>query len=900
MTRAVARATDQLDDALPAYLAGVLRLPEVLARLGYTQLREGGQKEVVHAVMMSRDVVGILPTAAGKTATYVIPTLCMNWRTIVISPLLALMADQEANMQAMGVAAARVTSDVDPVSAQAALNDWACGNLQIMLVSPERVSNPAFREAVMGNPPDLVALDEAHTFSQWADTFRPGFKFAGDFVREVNPRVVLALTATCPAKMEEEIRVGMSIQKAIRVFSDKQRTNLKLHTLDLSSPVHFAPWVAQNCPGSTIVYCATRSNVEDICADLQRYVGHDREVVFYHGGITSPSVKKDAQTRWTASNDAIMVATNAFGMGIDKALPLDAPVLTPTGWVRNGDLAVGDQVIGRNGKPTTVTHVHERGEVASYLVKFDDGNVVKCSGDHVWDLRTPKENYRGKGFTQRTTASIFGHVKDTTGNNLWFLPVMEPADFNGNVDLPLHPYLLGLLLGGGCISSDDSVNFHKDDPFILAKIGELMPEGGRVNSRGRCDHGLVYGKGRKNPVLEVLRSLQLSGTKAQCKFVPDAYLWTTVENRLSLLRGLMDTDGEASGGGGCGAVFCTASPMLRDAVVFLAGSLGGTPSWRKLNNGDYWQVCLMLPNSCNPFLTPVKHDKVKRHTKHKEPTRCVVDVVEDEPTVMRCITVEADDGLYVTEGFVVTHNSGVRNVVHFDLPGDVGAYTQEAGRAGRDGEDSNCWLYKNPKSISTQKYFIRIGNPTEEDIRGALRVMKTMQDMNGVIHAPRHLIAERAMIDRDLMGAVMTFMYGERLVEEVKDSGKPARIKWADAIPSFTPVEVQTRDAIDDVSREVDGWLEFHIEQLAQQLNLKVETVGARLNSIAKKGLITYVRADTRKPIRICGDPDQVDFSRINEKAAEAMSKLEAMIDFCDVPDEDKHDYLTNYMTRKV
>ncbi len=555
--RSVIRPSELPASAIADFSAGMQRMPHVLSQLKWTSLRPG-QKDVIQTVMLGYDCVGILPTAAGKTGTYVVPALCMGWRTIIISPLLALMADQEASMQRMGVAAARITSDVSPATVQSVLSDWACGKLQIMLVSPERVSNPEWRSVVMQFPPDFVAMDEAHTFSNWADTFRSGYKFAGDFVREVNPKVVLALTATCPPEMEEEIRAGLSIQNARRVFYYPTRTNLNLHTLSLASPTHFAPWVARNCPGSTIVYCATRENVETMCADIQRFVGGDREVVYYHGGITSPAIKKDAQDRWTYSNDAIMVATNAFGMGIDK------------------------------------------------------------------------------------------------------------------------------------------------------------------------------------------------------------------------------------------------------------------------------------PN--------------------------------------------------------------VRYVVHYDLPGTLSALVQEAGRAGRDGLPSWCWAYPNPKSVNTQKYFIRIGNPTEKDVRAVLDQFRQMQDTDGTIHANRNLVAQKVGIDPKLMAAIMTFMRGEKLVEDVVDSGKPARIRWAEAIPSFTPAEAKTRDALANVSREENGWLEFDIEQLASALGLQATTTGSRLTSMAAKGLFTYVRQDSRKPIRIIGNPDNVDFSRINQKAAEAMAKLDEVITYCDVPDERKHAYLETTM----
>jgi ATP-dependent DNA helicase RecQ len=242
----------------------------------------------------------------------------------------------------------------------------------------------------------------------------------------------------------------------------------------------------------------------------------------------------------------------------------------------------------------------------------------------------------------------------------------------------------------------------------------------------------------------------------------------------------------------------------------------------------------------------------------------------------------------------------VRSVVHYDLPGSLIALVQEVGRAGRDGKDSHCWTYPNPKSISTQKYFIRVGNPTEEDVRSVLNQFRRMQDTDGTIHANRNVVAQQASVDPKLMGAIMTFMYGEKLVEEVKDTGKPARLRWADAIPSFTPAEADTRDAIASVSRVSNGWYEFDIEQLSLQLGLKAATVGSRLTSMASKGLFTYVRQDSRKPIRIIGNPDRVDFSRINQKAAEAIEKLEEVIAYCDVPDADKHEYLETTMKTNI
>ena len=300
--------------ALQAYSEGMKKLPYVLNSLGFQSLRPGQDKAVM-SVMMGRDSVVILPTSTGKSACFVVPTLCMGWKTIVIYPLIALMRDQAIGMQKNGLAAATISSNETDAHNASVLRDWSIGNLQFMLVSPERFANVNWAEVVTQFPPDFVCLDECHTFGDWADTFRPGYKFAGEFIRRTRPKVVAAYSATLSEDCESEVREGLGISGAKLVYHYPRRTNLHPSTMYVDSIRDAFPWVTQECNGPTIIYASTRARVESYAASLAGFT--KRPVYYYHGGM-KPADKKYQQDKFMADSDAIIVATNAFGMGIDK------------------------------------------------------------------------------------------------------------------------------------------------------------------------------------------------------------------------------------------------------------------------------------------------------------------------------------------------------------------------------------------------------------------------------------------------------------------------------------------------------------------------------------------------------------------------------------------------------
>lgn len=302
-------------DDMENYLSGLSKMPACMASMGIPSLRKG-QDDAIETIMRKQDAVVILPTSTGKSLCFELPTLCMGWKTIVLYPLIALINDQYTQMMKKGLRVGHINSQLGFEHNQCVLRDWAAGKIDFMLVSPERFANAEWFEVVKRHPPDFVAMDEAHCFAKWADTFRHGYKVAGMLIQELRPKVVATFTATLKSDEEEELRVGMGLEQAKRVFHYPPRENLHLHTLECENLGHLYPWIAANCEGPTIVYCATTKVVDECAKAMGNYV-HNRLVLRYHGKMQR-NERIDSMDAFMRHRDPIVFATNAFGMGVNK------------------------------------------------------------------------------------------------------------------------------------------------------------------------------------------------------------------------------------------------------------------------------------------------------------------------------------------------------------------------------------------------------------------------------------------------------------------------------------------------------------------------------------------------------------------------------------------------------
>ncbi|AKH17681.1 SNF2-related protein [Deinococcus soli (ex Cha et al. 2016)] len=370
----------------------------------------------------------------------------------------------------------------------------------------------------------------------------------------------------------------------------------------------------------------------------------------------------------------------ADDMGLGKAQPLDARILTPLGWRTMGDLQVGDYVIGRNGHPTQVIGVYPQGERDIYRVTLTDGASVEVDEEHLWAVNTPVRKKRGLPEQVLTTAQIKGTLTDAAGNLKHYLPVVEAVQFASR-DLPVDPYTLGALLGDGHLSH--SLGITTEDEIVSALA---LPEpvaahhGARLTPHVSTYRLTTPGQWTPNPLKDALRTLGLHGTTSHSKFIPPDYLLGSPAQRLALLQGLLDTDGHA----GEVVEYTSVSRELALGVVELVQSLGGTARLKpkvtthvyqgERRTGQAWRVTLKLPAHLDPFRLPAKLAAYARPTKYP-PTRGVrhVEYVGRKPA--QCIAVAAADRLYVTDQYIVTHNT-VQTLSHLLLE-------KESGRADR-------------------------------------------------------------------------------------------------------------------------------------------------------------------------------------------------------------------------
>jgi ATP-dependent DNA helicase RecQ len=272
------------------------------------------QEDVIAEVMAGRDALAILPTGGGKSVCFQVPALALEGLCLVITPLVALMEDQLAQLSRKGIAAAALHAGLSPADIRRTLHEAVRGAFRFLYVSPERLETDAFREALPWLPLCLVAVDEAHCISQWGHDFRPSYLRIAALRRIRGQVPILALTASATARVRDEIvaRLGMRAPKVLR--QSFERPNLGYRVMSVESRSAALVGLLREVAGPAIVYCRTRRHTAEYAALLQRA---GLEATSYHAGLDREQ-RRERQEAWVGNHTRIMVATNAFGMGIDK------------------------------------------------------------------------------------------------------------------------------------------------------------------------------------------------------------------------------------------------------------------------------------------------------------------------------------------------------------------------------------------------------------------------------------------------------------------------------------------------------------------------------------------------------------------------------------------------------
>jgi len=317
-------------------------LPLLQRAFGLSSFRVN-QEVVCRAAIQGRDVLLVMPTGAGKSLCFQLPGIARGGTTLVISPLIALMEDQVAKLAALGFSVARIHSGLDRALSRQACADYLSGTLQFLFIAPERLRVPGFIQMLAKRKPSLIAIDEAHCISQWGHDFRPDYRMLGQFVPALRPAPVIALTATATPRVQDDIAAQLGMIDASRFVYGFRRDNLGIEVVEMSPsqrPSFVADLLYDPARRPAIVYAPTRKQAEALAAELSSKFPS----AAYHAGL-------DARRRETVQQDFqqgslhAVVATVAFGMGIDKA---DVRTIVHTSLP--GTLEAYYQEIGRAGR----------------------------------------------------------------------------------------------------------------------------------------------------------------------------------------------------------------------------------------------------------------------------------------------------------------------------------------------------------------------------------------------------------------------------------------------------------------------------------------------------------------------------------------------------------------------
>jgi ATP-dependent DNA helicase RecQ len=405
---------------------------------GWSTLRSG-QLTAMRAILAGRDAVVVLPTGAGKSAIYQVPATLLAGPTLVISPLLALQHDQIAALNARGVAAVRaerLSSAQTPKQQTEALGRVRSGEARLLFVTPEQLASPERLAALRELRPSLVAVDEAHCISTWGHEFRPDYLALGHAIAALGRPPIVALTATASPPVREDIASRLGLTDPVSVIGGLDRPNLRLEAAHC--PTEELRWrrlvaFLDERDGAGIVYVATRRTAEELA---ERLIAAGYPAAYYHGGM-SASMRRERHADFTGDQAPIMVATSAFGMGIDKAnirwVAHMALPDSPDSYLQEIGRA------GRDGAPARVLLLYRAEDMA--LQRFFAGGAP-AADDLVYvaaairgGVTTKAEVATRTGMSARKVASLLGLLESvgavaTGDRGELTLPVFAPLPEN--------------------------------------------------------------------------------------------------------------------------------------------------------------------------------------------------------------------------------------------------------------------------------------------------------------------------------------------------------------------------------------------------------------------------------------------------------------------------------------
>ena len=561
--------------------------------------------------------------------------------------------------------------------------------------------------------------------------------------------------------------------------------------------------------------------------------------------------------------------------GVGKSLPYSEPVLTPTGWVTMGDIKIGDKVVGSDGKEQYVLGVYPQNVRPIYKVEFTDNTFVNCDEEHLWsvntlNMRTGKTRVKGKstynpnyGYKVVKTSDMMNDIKKRSRYN-YRLPVVSPVDFEKR-DVLIDPYLLGLLLGDGSMC-DSGVRISTKDDELFETIQHLE-EHSSYNEYERNETKTIKSINFKTQIKKRIEFYGLLNKKSNNKFIPKDYLYNSLDVRVSILQGLMDTDGYVDKKGT--TQFTTISEQLCDDVRELVLSLGGTvrvnskiPTYtydgEKKQGQLAYTITISFANNIVPFRLLRKVDRYYMRTKYVE-QKYVKSITYSHDEEAVCIKVSNPDELFVTRDYVLTHNTTILTKIAntaFNLGYNVLQIFFEDNPKIVQRKHFTLWTGIEPDNLVLHKETV-ISKITEikETMKNELILKKLPSDsmtMNQIKSQIRKMIADGTKIDLVLLDYIDCVVPESSSKDEWKAEGSVMRgfeamchelslVGWTATQGNRSSIssEVVTTDQMGgSIKKAQVGHVIISVAKTLQQKEMNLATIAITKSRIGKDGVV--------------------------------------------------------------